>query len=64
MKYIISGDAVDLVLRENQLRIKMGSLVVTPFEEESPVQDSKTVVEDTKGVVATDKKKPVKRAKK
>lgn len=64
MKYIISGDAVDLVLRENQLRIKMGSLVVTPFEEEAPVEDSKDVVEDTKEVAVQDKKKPVKRAKK
>jgi hypothetical protein len=64
MKYIISGNAVDLVLRENQLRIQRGDLIVTPFEEEAPVQDSKDVVEDTKEVAVTDKKKPVKRSKK
>ena len=64
MKYIISGNAVDLVLRENQLRIQRGDLIVTPFEEAAPFEDSKEVVEDTKKVAVADKKKPVRRAKK
>ena len=64
MKYIISGNAVDLVLRENRIRIQRGDLVVTPFEEAAPVEDSKDVVEDTKEVAVQDKKKPVKRSKK
>ena len=63
MKYIFSGPALDLVLRENRIRIQRGDLVVTPFEE--GVEDSKTAeVEDTKEIVVADKKKPVKKGKK
>lgn len=64
MKYIISGPAVDVVLRENRIRIAKGDLVVAPFVE-GAVEDDKTAeVEDTKKVVIADKKKPVKKGKK
>lgn len=63
MKYVISGSALDNVLRENRIRIAKGELIVTPFEEAA--DDSKdVVVEDTKDVPVTDTKKPVKKGKK
>lgn len=63
MKYVISGSALDNVLRENRIRIAKGELIVTPFEEAA--DDSKdVVVEDTKDVAVTDTKKPVKKGKK
>ena len=63
MKYIIEGPAIDVVLRENRIRIAKGDLIVTPFVE-GAVEDEKTAeVEDTKDVVITDKKKPVKKGK-
>lgn len=64
MKYIIEGPAIDVVLRENRIRIAKGEIIVTPFVE-GTVEDDKTAeVEDTKEVVITDKKKPVKKGKK
>lgn len=65
MKYVISGPALDLVLRENRIRIAKGDLIVAPFVEAEEAEDSKEViVEDTKDVPVTDTKKPVKKAKK
>ena len=64
MKYIIEGPAIDVVLRENRISIAKGEIIVTPFVE-GAVEDEKTAeVEDTKEVVITDKKKPVKKGKK
>lgn len=63
MKYVFSGPAVDVVLRENSIRIAKGELIVTPFA--GAEEDEKTAaVEDTKEVAVTDTKKPVKKAKK
>lgn len=66
MKYVISGSALDNVLRENRIRIAKGELIVTPYcEPEEAIEDGKeTAVEDTKEVPAADKKRPVKKAKK
>lgn len=65
MKYVISGPALDLVLRENRIRIAKGDLIVTPFVEAEEAEDSKeAIVEDTKDVPVTDTKKPVKKGKK
>lgn len=65
MKYIIEGPAIDLVLRENRLRIQRGDITVTPLPEDAaPVRDGKDVPEDTKDVPVTDAKKPVKKGKK
>ena len=64
MKYIIEGPAIDVVLRENRIRMAKGEIIVTPFVE-GAVEDEKTAeVEDTKEVVITDTKKPVKKGKK
>lgn len=65
MKYVISGPAVDKVLRENRLRIAKGDLHVSPFADAEEGDDSKdVVVEDTKDVPAVDKKKPSGKGKK
>ena len=65
MKYVISGRALENVLRENRIRISKGELIVTPFEEAEVVEDTKApVVEDTKDVDPADEKKPAKKGKK
>lgn len=63
MKYIFSGPALDVVLRENRIRIQRGDLIVTPLEE-AATDDKEVIVEDTKEVPAVDTKKPVKKGKK
>lgn len=63
MKYIFEGPAIDVVLRENSIRIAKGELVVTPFVEDA-VDEKTAEVEDTKEVAVTDTKKPVKKSKK
>jgi len=75
MKYIVSGPALDKVIRENRIRVARGEIKFTPFVEaapapvndvtEAPVEDAKdVVVEDTKDVPVVDTKKPVKKDKK
>lgn len=75
MKYIVSGPALDKVIRENRIRVARGEIKFTPFVEaapapvndvtEAPVEDAKdVVVEDTKDVPVVDAKKPVKKDKK
>ena len=75
MKYIVSGPALDKVIRENRIRVARGEIKFTPFVEaapapvndvpETPVEDTKdVVVEDTKDVPVVDTKKPVKKDKK
>lgn len=75
MKYIVSGPALDKVIRENRIRVARGEIKFTPFVEaapapvndvtETPVEDTKdVVVEDTKDVPVVDAKKPVKKDKK
>ena len=74
MKYIVSGPALDKVLRENRIRIARGEIKFTPLVEaahatvkdvpETPAEDVKDVPEDTKDVPVVDEKKPVKKAKK
>lgn len=66
MKYVISGSALDNVLRENRIRIAKGELIVTPYcEPEEEIEEGKeAIVEDTKDIPAVEKKKPVKKAKK
>lgn len=74
MKYIVSGPALDKVIRENRIRVARGEIKFTPFVEaapapvndvtETPVEDTKDVVEDTKDVPVVDAKKPVKKDKK
>lgn len=61
MKYVISGPALDNVLRENRIRIAKGELIVSPFREaeEAPADSKDAPVKDTKEVKAVDKKKPV-----
>jgi len=72
MKYVIEGEDLDNVLRENQIRIKRGTLKVYPLDEEvpeDPVDDTKEVEEkedteaapvaDTKDMKPTDTKKVV-----
>ncbi len=72
MKYVIEGEDLDNVLRENQIRIKRGTLKVYPLDEEVPedsVDDTKEVEEkedteaapvaDTKDMKPTDTKKVV-----
>ena len=61
MRYVIEGADVAKVLRENQLRIKRGTLKVYPLDEEvpeNPVDDTKAVEkkEDTKAAPVADKK--------
>ena len=69
MKYVIEGEDLENVLRENQIRIKRGTLKVYPLDEdvpEDPVDDTKEVeekedtkaarVDDSKGVEQTDTK--------
>ena len=75
MKYIVSGPALDKVIRENRIRVARGEIKFTPLVEaapapvndvtETPVEDTKdVVVEDTKDVPVVDAKKPVKKDKK
>lgn len=66
MKYVFEGEDLSNVLRENEIRIKRGTLRVYPLDEETPetpVDDTKEVAipEDTKDVSMTDKKKPKKK---
>lgn len=68
MKYVFEGEDLSNVLRENEIRIKRGTLKVYPLDEEvpeTPVDDTKEVAipEDTKEVKMTDKKKPKKTKK-
>ena len=68
MKYVFEGEDLSNVLRENEIRIKRGTLKVYPLDEEvpeTPVDDTKAVEEpqDTKEVNVTDKKKPKKTKK-
>lgn len=59
MKYIVSGPALDKVLRENRIRIARGEIKFTPFVEAAPAtvkdvpEDTKDVPEDTKDVPET-----------
>lgn len=69
MKYVFEGEDLSNVLRENEIRIKRGTLKVYPLDEETaeaPVDDSKAVEapQDSKAVSMTDKKKPKKTTKK
>jgi hypothetical protein len=69
MKYVFEGEDLSNVLRENEIRIKRGTLKVYPLDEEtpeSPVDDSKEVEvpQDTKKVGVTDTKTPKKKTKK
>ena len=52
MKYIVSGPALDKVLRENRIRIARGEIKFTPFVEAAPAT-VKDVPEDTKDVPET-----------
>ncbi len=68
MKYVFEGEDLSNVLRENEIRIKRGTLKVYPIDEETseaPVDDTKEVEapQDTKDVSMTDKKKPQKTKK-
>lgn len=58
MKYIIEGRDVEVVLRENAIRIKRGDLVVTPYAEAHPAgADSKDVKSaDSKAAPVADEK--------
>ena len=61
MKYVIEGEDLENVLRENQIRIKRGTLKVYPLDEdvpEDPVDDTKEVEEkeDTKAARVDDSK--------
>lgn len=69
MKYVFEGEDLSNVLRENEIRIKRGTLKVYPLDEEvpeAPVDDAKEVAlpQDTKEVNVTDEKKPKKKTKK
>lgn len=72
MKYVFEGEDLDNVLRENQIRIKRGTLKVYPLDEDGPedaVYDTKEVEEkegaeaapvmDSKDVQPADTKKVV-----
>ena len=68
MKYVFEGEDLSNVLRENEIRIKRGTLKVYPLDEEvpeTPVDDTKAVEmpQDSKEVNLTDKKKPKKTKK-
>ncbi len=67
MKYVFEGEDLSNVLRENEIRIKMGTLKVYPLDEETPekavdvaekVEEKETdsPVTDTKDVPVTDTK--------
>jgi len=59
MKYVISGPAVDKVLRENGIRIAKGELIVSPLDGAEGVEAGKDVaVEDSKDVKPADTKSP------
>ena len=58
MKYIVSGPALDKVLRENRIRIARGEIHFTPFADAVPAP-VKDIPEDTKDVPSVDQKKPV-----
>lgn len=69
MKYVFEGEDLSNVLRENEIRIKRGTLKVYPLDEdapEDPVDDSKEVEvpQDAKNVGVTDTKTPKKKTKK
>lgn len=69
MKYVFEGEDLSNVLRENEIRIKRGTLKVYPLDEETPedpVDDPKEVEvpQDTKNVSVTDTKTPKKKTKK
>ena len=69
MKYVFEGEDLSNVLRENEIRIKRGTLKVYPLDEETPeapVGDTKEVAfpQDSKDVSVTDKKTPKKKTKK
>lgn len=69
MKYVFEGEDLSNVLRENEIRIKRGTLKVYPLDEETteaPVDDAKEVeaTQDAKDVSMTDEKKPKKKTKK
>lgn len=69
MKYVFEGEDLSNVLRENEIRIKRGTLKVYPLDEETPedpVDDSKEVEvpQDAKNVGVTDTKTPKKKTKK
>ena len=52
MKYIVSGPALDKVLRENRIRIARGEIHFTPFADAVPAP-VKDIPEDTKDVPET-----------
>lgn len=59
MKYIIYGNAMDKLIRENKIRIERGDIIVTPLKEESPEVDSMEMnpcTEDVKSVEEDDTK--------
>lgn len=58
MKYIIEGRDVEVVLRENAIRIKRGDIVVTPYAEGVPAgADSKELTaDDSKAAPVADSK--------
>ena len=61
MKYVFEGEDLSNVLRENEIRIKRGTLKVYPLDEEAPekaVDDTKKVEEkeNAKGAPVTDDK--------
>ena len=66
MKYVFEGEDLSNVLRENEIRIKRGTLKVYPLDEETPEDDSKEVEvpQDAKNVGVTDTKTPKKKTKK
>lgn len=69
MKYVFEGEDLSNVLRENEIRIKRGTLKVYPLDEdtaEGTVDDTKEVAfpQDSKDVSMADKKKPKKKTKK
>jgi hypothetical protein len=69
MKYVFEGEDLSNVLRENEIRIKRGTLKVYPLDEETPedpVDDPKEVEvpQDAKNVGVTDTKTPKKKTKK
>lgn len=57
MKYVIEGEDLENVLRENQIRIKRGTLKVYPLDEDVPATDAKDVVHaDEKAAPVSDSK--------
>lgn len=58
MKYVFEGEDLSNVLRENEIRIKRGTLKVYPLDEETPEDDTKQVEakEDAKDAFVADNK--------